>query len=97
MKSPQKPKQKSDTYASKIKKTKGDLKSGYSGKLHKKAKEPEEELSDHDKQKNLMKKEIQSNAIREHSVEAAHERGSLSKKFIDNLIRGRSYWLHFSF
>ncbi len=83
MKSSQKPKQKSDTYASKIKKTKGDLKSGYSGKLHKKIAEPEEELSDHDKQKNLMKKEIQSNAIREHSVEAAHERGSLSKKFID--------------
>lgn len=58
---------------------------GYSGKLHGKSEafSKSEKVTSHEIQKNLMKKEIQSQAYKEQAREAANSFGSITKKFVD--------------
>lgn len=70
-------------YAARLKAIEDKSKNGYSGKLHSRtgAKDVDDTLKD--AQKNLMKKEIQRQAIKAQAAENANAFGNISKRFVD--------------
>lgn len=74
-------------YSIKAKAGKNSNKTGYSSKLHKVSHtgtvSKTENVSAHEAQKSLMKKEIQRAAIKERARESANSAGNISKKFVD--------------